>query len=220
MTIHLDVWQVRTTAIGGALWRMARDPYVLRGVPGLQFHKSLGTGAGRRFTVADADLHQWALLTCWSGSDLAAGPTLRRWGRLAVTHTRFTLATISSHGRWSGQDPFTRGPLVRGWTGPVAAITRARVRTGHWRAFQAAVPPVAAALDDQPGLRYRIGIGEAPVGLQGTFSVWNDAAAVRDFAYALPAHRDVIEQTRARDWYSEELFARFALLEVTGDSPW
>ena len=75
-------------------------------------------------------------------------------------------------------------------------------------------------LDDQPGLRYRIGIGEAPVGLQGTFSVWNDAAAVRDFAYALPAHRDVIEQTRARDWYSEELFARFALLEVTGDSPW
>ncbi len=220
MTIHLDVWKIRRSAIGGALWRMALDPYVLRGIPGLQFHKSLGTGAGRRFTAADADLRQWALLTSWSGSDLAAVPTLRRWQRLAVTHTRFTLATISSHGRWAGQEPFVADPSLKGWSGRVAAITRARVRIDQWRHFQAAVPPVAQALDDQRGLLYRIGIGEAPVGLQGTFSVWQDSAAVRDFAYALPAHRAVIEQTRARDWYSEELFARFAVLDISGDQPW
>ena len=50
------------------------------------------------------------------------------------------------------------------------------------------MPPVAAALADQAGLLYRIGIGEAPIGLQGTFSVWRDAAAIRDFAYRLPVH--------------------------------
>ena len=63
-------------------------------------------------------------------------------------------------------------------------------------------------------------IGEAPIGLQGTFSVWQDQQAVRDFAYALPAHRAVIEQTRQTGWYSEELFARFAVTDIAGDRLW
>ncbi len=29
------------------------------------------------------------------------------------------------------------------------------------------------------------------------------------FAYAMPRHQQVIEQTRDGDWYSEEMFARF-----------
>ncbi|MEZ5119238.1 MAG: hypothetical protein R2686_04935 [Candidatus Nanopelagicales bacterium] len=219
MTVHLDVWTVHPSAIGKALWRMAADPLLLRGVPGLDFHKSLGTGAGRRFTAADADLRQWALLTCWS-AEPSEVPVLDKWHRLAHSHTRFTLGTIASHGRWSGRDPFVPDPSLKQWCGPVAAITRARVRIRQWRVFQAAVPPVATALADQPGLMYRIGIGEAPIGLQGTFSVWQDAAAIRDFAYRLPVHRAVIEQTRATGWYSEELFARFAVLKVTGEQPW
>jgi hypothetical protein len=219
MTVVLDVWTVRTRAIGRALWRMAVDPVTLRRTPGLQFHKSLGTGAGRTFTASDADLRQWALLTCWSGPprDL---PARRRWDELATQHTRFTLGTIASHGQWSGHEPFTPDPALQRWDGPVAAITRARVRTRQWRTFQGAVPPVARALTTQPGLLYRIGIGEAPIGLQGTFSVWRDAAAIRDFAYALPAHRAVIQQTRDTGWYAEELFARFAVLELSGDQPW
>lgn len=219
MTVHLDVWTVRRSAIGKALWRMAADPRLLRGVPGLDFHKSLGTGAGRRFTAADADLRQWALVTCWS-AEPSEVPVLDKWHRLARRHTRFTLGTIASHGQWSGQDPFVPDPSLKKWTGPVAAITRARVHIRQWRVFQAAVPPVATALADQPGLMYRIGIGEAPIGLQGTFSVWQDAAAIRDFAYRLPEHRAVIDQTRSTGWYAEELFARFAVLKVTGEQPW
>ncbi|HPE11474.1 MAG: monooxygenase [Actinobacteria bacterium] len=219
MTVHLDVWTVGTSAIGKALWHMAADPLLLRRVPGLEFHKSLGTGAGRRFTAADADLRQWALVTCWS-AEPSEVPVLDKWHRLARSHTRFTLGTIASHGQWSGRNPFVPDPSLKKWPGTVAAITRARVRLAHWRGFQAAVPPVAAALADQAGLLYRIGIGEAPIGLQGTFSVWRDAAAIRDFAYRLPVHRAVIDQTRSTGWYAEELFARFAVLEVTGDQLW
>ncbi|MEZ5185874.1 MAG: hypothetical protein R2720_09015 [Candidatus Nanopelagicales bacterium] len=220
MTVFLDRWTVRTSAIGGALWRMARDPRALRRLDGIEFHKSLGVGAGRRFTVADADLRQWALLTCWTSSDAALRPVLRRWQRLATSHTRFTLGPISSQGRWSGREPFSADPALSAWEGPVAAITRARVRSLQWRTFQAAVPAVASTLDHQPGLLYRIGIGEAPIGLQGTFSVWRDAGAMTDFAYRLPAHRAVIDQTRQTGWYAEELFARFAVLDVDGDRPW
>ncbi len=220
MTVLLDVWTVPSSRVPAALWQMARDPFALRQVPGLTFHKSLGTGAGKRFTAADADLRQWALLTVWSGDPLVLAPTVSRWDRVATAHTRFELSTIATHGQWSGREPFTADPGLRGWPGPVAAITRARVKTGQWRAFQQAVPPVARVLDEQPGLLFRIGIGEAPIGLQGTFSVWRDAAAIREFAYQRREHRAVIDQTRATDWYAEELFARFAVVDVSGDSRW
>lgn len=220
MTVLLDVWTVPTSRIPAALWHMARDPLTLRKVPGLTFHKSLGTGAGKRFTAADADLRQWALLTVWSGRPEFGSAVFQKWRGLAHRHTQLRLAPIASHGQWSGRQPFIPDPNARGHHGPIAAITRARVKTGQWRTFQSAVPPVAGILDEQPGLLYRIGIGEAPIGLQGTFSVWRDAAAIREFAYATPEHRAVIEQTHASGWYGEELFARFAVLDVTGDVPW
>jgi hypothetical protein len=100
--------------------------------------------------------------------------------------------------------------------GPVAAITRARLRVTRARAFWRAVPPVSADLGNVEGLRLAIGIGEAPIGLQGTFSLWSTAAALTAFAYRREAHLDVVRRTPAERWYAEELFARFAVRSVTG----
>jgi hypothetical protein len=66
------------------------------------------------------------------------------------------------------------------------------------------------------GLELTIGIGEAPIGLQGTFSLWRSAAALNEFAYRRPAHTDVIQRTDRERWYAEELFARFAVRSVSG----
>ena len=82
---------------------------------------------------------------------------------------------------------------------------------GFWRS----VPPVSADLRDRPGLLAAIGIGEAPIGLQGTFSLWESSAAVREFARA-PAHAAVVARTQPERWYAEELFARFDVLGSTG----
>jgi hypothetical protein len=65
-------------------------------------------------------------------------------------------------------------------------------------------------------LRFALGIGEAPLGLQGTFSVWRDAAALRAFAYESPEHRRVVGDTERLGWYAEELFARFRVRSTTG----
>lgn len=220
MTVSLDLWTVRRGAVGQALWHMARDPRTMASMPGLRFHKSLGTGAGRRFTAADADLRQWALLTVWDGDQGPLDGLRAQWDEISVRHSRFTLSPIASHGRWSGQEPFRADPAVSKWDEAVAAITRAKVRIRQWREFQRAIPPVAARLADEPDLLFRIGIGEAPIGLQGTFSVWRSAGALRDFAYRQPEHVAVIDQTRLTNWYSEELFARFAVLDVSGDPRW
>jgi hypothetical protein len=61
-----------------------------------------------------------------------------------------------------------------------------------------------------------IGIGEAPIGLQGTFSLWESSAAIKNFAYKGAVHQKAIADTATYNWYSEELFARFAVREVRG----
>ena len=122
---------------------------------------------------------------------------------------------LTSKGTWAGRRPFGADP-PRQYDGPVAALTRARIKPSLTRAFWSAVPPVSSRLHDSAGLLASLGIGEAPVGLQGTFSLWESAAALRDFAHRSPEHQAVIAATRQRGWYAEELFARFAVRSAVG----
>ncbi|MEU8383068.1 spheroidene monooxygenase [Streptosporangium sp. NPDC048865] len=94
--------------------------------------------------------------------------------------------------------------------GPVAVLTRASIRPARLVAFYRSVPGVDRLLAEQDGCLASVGVGEWPLARQGTFSLWRDAAAVRDFAHRGRAHRQVIGRTRAEGWYSEELFARFS----------
>ena len=75
---------------------------------------------------------------------------------------------------------------------------------------------MTTSLRGSAGLRAAIGIGEAPIGLQGTFSLWESSAALRDFAYKGAAHSAAIAATEKLQWYAEELFARFAVIDESG----
>ena len=99
-----------------------------------------------------------------------------------------------------------------GWTKRSALRPELKAAPSFWRA----VPPVSADLHDSPGLRLALGIGEAPLGLQGTFSVWDSAAALNSFAYDRAPHTAVVTRTAQEGWYAEELFARLGLLAAEG----
>ncbi|WP_148613085.1 monooxygenase [Nocardioides rubriscoriae] len=217
--VDLRLWHVDRVA--PALARMASGRRHLHGRPGLRFAKLLGTGRGRTFTVGDADPHHWALLTVWDDTASAdGGPDPRLlgpWDDAATESLRVRMTPLTSRGRWSGQAPFDAPPgSTRSHTGPVAAITRARLRPTRAVSFWRAVPPVVADVARAPGLRLAIGVGEAPVLLQGTFTLWDSDRALTDFAYRTAAHRDVVARTEPARWYAEDLFARLAVHEVTG----
>ena len=217
--VTLTLWGVPPAAVPAAVLRMALDRRRLRRTPGLRFAKLLGTGDGRTFTVRDADPLHWGLLGVWddevAATRFAAGPARRGWDRISRERLDVALRPIASRGRWSGRAPFG-DPAPRKVDGPVAALTRARIRARSTRAFWRSVPPVSRDLHAVPGLRLAVGIGEAPIGLQGTFSLWESAAPLVEFAHRRPVHADVVARTTREGWYAEELFARFEVLEIAG----
>jgi hypothetical protein len=241
VTVTLDVWRVPPRAVPGALWRMARLPRALRRAGDVGFVKLLGTGRGSGFGVAAGDPCRWAALTVWTASPRP----LDAFDRIATARCRLTLRPIAARGRWAGREPFapitgpdqtTHGPAALSPTapttrpaefgpphhrpadpGPVLVLTRARLRPSRALAFWRAIGPVAARLRDADGLLAAFGIGEAPIGFQGTVSVWAGGADVNGFAYRTPEHAEVVRATPVRRWYAEELFARLDVLDVTGD---
>jgi hypothetical protein len=214
MLVTLHVWRVPARSVGAAFLRMAREPRRLRALPGVRFAKLVGTGRGRSFGPGDADLTRYAAVVAWDGDGDPAAVD-RGWEGIAARSARLDLTPIASRGTWSRVEPFEATPQKT--DGLVLALTRARLRPSKMLTFWRDVPAVAAELHRAPGLLARFGMGEAPVGWQGTVSVWQGAADLTRFAYRQPEHRAVIERTPVRRWYAEDLFARFAVRDIRGD---
>lgn len=194
-----------------AVARLGLDRPRLSRIDGLRFWRLLGTGRADD-TGPGADLRRTALFAVWD-DDAALDRFLdnhamaRRWhGSAEAWHVR--LRGLGGHGRWKGVDPLD-GLKVGRDGGPIAVVTRADVRMRASRAFGRAGREVDTELHTAPGLIDVVGIGEAPIGRLATFSLWESSDAARDFAFRMPRHKQVIRETRAGDWYSEELFARF-----------
>jgi hypothetical protein len=210
-------WRIKKVFLPIAIVFMAINKIQLKKLPGISFVKMLGTGKGESFTPKDADPTRWGILVTVSEnqiSNLDKSFVIRSWQKICKKEYRVILKPISSHGFWSRKQPFSVENFD--WSAKIAAVTRARIVWRKNLIFWRAVPPVTESLHQSPGLLNAIGIGEAPIGLQGTFSVWKDAASLRDFAYKGKAHSEAIKATSAQQWYSEELFARFAVIEERG----
>jgi hypothetical protein len=202
-----------------AVARLGLDRPGLRRTDGLVFWRLLGTGRGSD-TGPGADLRRTALFAVWRDRyalDAFEDRMSARWSRAEESyHVR--LAGIRSRGSWRGFDPVNEieAAPAEAVEGPVAVLTRAVVRTRHWRRFAAAGPSVSAELHHAAGLLAVCGIGEAPVGRQATFSMWRSGADALAFARDMPGHRAVVERTRAEGWYTEELFATFSPIGARG----
>ena len=179
MLVTLHVWRVPRRKIGAAFLRMARDPGRLRSLPGVTFAKLLGTSDGNTFVPGEADWTRYAAVVVRDGPPVDVDG---RWARIAEGRASIEMTPLTSRGTWSGRAPF--GVPAGGRTdGPVLALTRARLRPVKALTFWRAVPPVARELAAAPGLLARFGVGEAPVGWQGTVTLWSGAADLTRFAY-------------------------------------
>jgi hypothetical protein len=202
-----------------ALARLGTDRLRLARDGGPVFWRVLGTGRGSDTSVG-VDPRRTALFALWDDDEaldgfLARSPIARRW-RYADEAYTVRLRRVGGRGTWRGVEILEGMADVTDGDAdadtepePVAVLTRATVRARHWPAFVGAGRRVSAEVAAAPGLLAVVGIGEAPIGRQATFSLWRSTADAHAFAYGRPAHLDAVRRTRAERWYGEQLFARF-----------
>ncbi|MEM7527476.1 MAG: spheroidene monooxygenase [Pseudomonadota bacterium] len=197
---------------------MARGTAALNRLPGCGFARMMGTGTGEGFDPAP-DTAVWTILAAWEDeaaarTGLVSEPLEGRAHRAAESCT-FTMLPLTMTGRWGGVAPFECASEAPAGV-PLAVLTRATVKPRHCAAFWRKVPAINRQIADGPGMLFRLGMGEVPLLHQVTFSIWRSATAMRDFAYRGAGHAAAIAAVRSGDWFSEELFARFAVLNVEG----
>lgn len=202
-----------------AFQQMGLSPFLFQDVPGLKMSKLMGSGGGNGFSIRP-NLGAYALLMLWE-SEAAAQQffTNNPWWQRAIQHNSqhhtTYMRTIMAHGQWAGKNPFDAAVPFDAEQ-PVAVITRATIKLRHLVGFWRYVPRVSAQAKDRPGQMLSIGIGEWPLFMQATFSIWSSANAMMDYAYRHPYHKEVVQKTRELGWYKEELFARFQVIGTTG----
>jgi heme-degrading monooxygenase HmoA len=184
-------------------------------VEGLQFHKILGTGAGNGFSIYP-NFGQYAMLCVWEDESAAKvffeqNSFQERYTDRSSERQIFFLRSVHGHGLWDGSVPFHyHEPIDQ--QGQWAVVTRATISFKRLFEFWKHVPSVSKSIENQPGLRLSVGIGEWPLIQQATFSVWNSLEDMKAYAYKSRLHKEVVTKTRDRQWYSEELFARFQIM--------
>ncbi len=194
----------------------------------ISFYKLMGSGRNGTFDK-NPDWQQWAILAVHQ-QDLslnkldASSQAKRFYGGFIQEWLNFfhcekytmVLEAIEGHGYWDKQQPFGLLPKSTSYEGPIGVMTRATIRLSKLRSFWSNVDGVAAQMKSSRGLYSSFGIGEIPFIKQATFSVWQNKEAMKDFAYRMREHNEVIVKTRKEDWYSEEMFVRFKMLLTIG----
>ena len=189
-------------------------------VEGLRFARLMGSGGGNGFSVAP-NWGVYAFLGHWEDEASADGyfrenPWWQSVRERTAEQLTVRMVPTLTHGVWGGEQPFVADRSAYVPTAPVAVITRATIRPRKLPDFWRYVPRTSASVYDHPERLLSVGVGEYPIFMQATFSLWTSGKAMQDFAYRSDHHKEVVKLTRERDWYSEEMFTRFAILGTEG----
>lgn len=131
----------------------------------------------------------------------------------------YILEPVEGHGLWNGRKVFGQLPRQSGYDGKIAVLTRATIRVSQLIKFWKNVPLVNRHMKNTKGLLSSYGIGEIPFIKQATFSIWNSSKEMKDFAYGLQEHKEVIRKTNQQNWYKEEMFTRFKIVDIIEIQP-
>ena len=201
-----------------AFARMGMPPIAIDNVEGLTFFKPLGTGSGNGFSIKP-DFSTFGFVSVFNSEsqaiDFTKSKEMMQYKNTASNFSFVFMKTIKSQGEWSKQNPF-KNSVKFDKNKPLAVITRATIKPKLAHKFWKYVPSVSKSMDAYKELVFSKGIGEFPLLMQATFSVWSSADAMMNYAYSNPKHAEMVKKTRELQWYSEELFARFEPYKLEG----
>ncbi len=230
-TVVVVLARLRPSAVGWAVSRLVLSAFGAPRWPGLVFQKVLGSGEQGGFGLKPGLNFQGLFSTFndpQSADDFVEhAPQVKAYQDHAEEFFVAVLNPISSRGRWSGFElqaesghteiPRKEAPHAATMDdGPlVASLTRASIRPFKARQFWAQSPDAEHDLEQAKGCLLAVGLGEAPVLRQATFSLWKDQAAMDGYARS-GAHQRAIQAAYGQKFFSESMFVRFRPLRLEG----
>ncbi len=122
---------------------------------------------------------------------------------------------LSSRGTWEGFNDWRPVPQRSAENELVCVLTRATLRPRYIFRFFGQIAKVVRDHRERKGLILTQGFSEIPLIEQATFSIWENAAVMEDFAYH-SVHQEVIRTTRKNKGFREEMYTRMQPLETRG----
>ncbi len=204
--------------------RLAQGTSAIKDLPGLRFAKVMGSGHGGGFSLRPSASHQ-GLITVFEqraqAEDFLTGPYVTAGRERSREWWSAILAIDSARGEWDGQ-VFTStthaandSEIVGDAEPALAVLTRASIRPAKAMAFWRFAPAAQADLQTAPGCVLAMGLGEAPLVRQCTFSLWRDTPSMLSYAHG-GAHQTAIEAAYKHGFFSESLFMRMRVLHQQG----
>lgn len=210
--------------------RLIQGPGALKDVPGLLFSKVMGSGHGGGFGLRPSGSHQG--LICLfedeqKANEFCEGPYVQAMIEHSREHWLSSMAVTSTRGQWDeqvwGVTPTDCLLASQDQTGTesesgrnlVAVLTRGTIRPAKALAFWRYSPPAQKELNTAKGCHLAMGLGEAPLLRQCTFSLWSDTDAMVAYAHS-GAHKHAITAAYKNDYFAESMFVRMRVLAMTG----
>ena len=200
----------------------------------MRFCRLMGSGADGGFGLRPSTTHQGIVALfehAGQAEAFCAGQAVQAYRERSEHSWVGQLGITSARGCWGGRPWVATGDTPTGasplpgtnvettpQTEPLAALTRASIRPSRALRFWRHAPAAQAQMAQTRGCLLAVGLGEAPLLRQCTFSLWIDAKAMRAYA-GHGAHREAVEQVYAHDLFSESLFLRMRLLAQSGHWP-
>lgn len=186
-------------------------------IAGLRFSKIMGSGKNGGFGLTPSPSHQGMFCVFDSQAHAQAfiddSPLMARYRASATEFFCATLRIGSVRGSWDGLH--FQSDISMPAKGPIATLTRASIRPLAAASFWRKAPAAQKSLHKAAGCDLAVGLGEAPLLRQATFSIWRDTDAMMAYAHT-GAHQDAIKAAWQQDFFSESMFMRFVPLTVSG----
>jgi hypothetical protein len=208
-------------ASGSRGWGFSR--YILgirpfQNIPGLQFCKLLGSGVNGGFSTTPS-LTKQGFFCVFDNAEHAvhfqkSSAILKAYQEHAHEFFIATLQAYSSRGSWSGFAMSCSDPNPPK-SGPIASLTRASIKPNKAIQFWKKAKPAEDAIAHASGKILTAGVGEAPYFRQATFTIWDNAQCLEQYAQQ-GAHLAAIKAAYGQSYFSESMFTRFRVIGAQG----
>ncbi len=211
---------------GWGWMRLVQGSAAFKDTPGMLFSKVMGSGHAGGFSLRPSATHQGLVCVFQHAKQADAflqSKTVCAYQERARSWYASVLAVTSSRGQWDGKTwqsttEQSLGDYVHQSSSSttIAALTRASIRPAKAVTFWRYAPAAQTDLQNAPGCQVAMGLGEAPLVRQCTFSLWQDTQSMVNYAHS-GAHQQAIAAAYKNDFFSESMFVRMRVLRSEGE---